>query len=292
MAGKQKLFAEVGQEFGRLTVVELGKHPKSNRPAALVECKGSAENPHDPVTKWMTVFHLVSGSQVRSCGCLQLEKVQEIRSNSPGAVRQREWRERRASPDYQPAHRWRQDEDGRECSYSGRGNCGHQYKPWSEFSGTETRCKACMAAKQAEYMEDEPDEAALRRAERQRAYQKTSRGREAARKAKLKYHYGVTDEQYQYLESLEGPGICHVHLGPERMKRGGKVIALGIEHAHDCDQGHDPKKGCPSCVRGLACYNCNGYIATVEATEPGSKLRDRFADYLARRPLLESGAPV
>ncbi len=292
MAGrKQTVTAETGQEFGRLTIRELGRHPKNNRPAALVECRGSAETPHDLVTKWISIFHLVSGSQVRSCGCLQKEAVARVISDSPDAQRMREWRQWRNSPDWQPKQRWRRDEHGRECSYSGRGSCGHQYKPWSAYSGDETRCRSCMVVKATEYLEDEPDEVKQRRAERQRAYSKTPQGRETNRKSRLKHRYGITDEEYEYLESLEGPGICHIHLGLDRMKRNGQVIALSVEHAHDCDKGHDPKNGCSYCIRGLSCYNCNGYIGTVESSPLGSRLRERFADYLARRPLLDEGAP-
>jgi hypothetical protein len=221
---------------------------------------------------------------VLSCGCLHREKASQQTSDTPQAQRMRDWRERRNSPDYQPKAQWRTDDEGRECSYSGRGSCGHAYKPWSAYSSGETRCKACMVVKAAEYLEHEPDEARLRRAERQRAYLKTEPGRAANRRARLKYRYGITEEQYLWLLEQQD-GACFLCGNGETVPHhaSGDLMRLGVEHAHDCDQGHDPEKGCPACVRSLACYNCNVFMGRVERSP---RLAARFADYLVRRPLL------
>ena len=283
MGMKRVLFVEPGQVYGRLVVLEEDKFPNGKR-AVRVRCTG----PHEPLEKLVHLAPLVRGT-IQSCGCLQREHASAVRSDNPEAVRQREWRKRRSSPDYQPKHGWRADEDGRECSYSGRGNCGHAYKPWSEFSGNETRCKLCMAAKQREYMEDEPGEVKLRRAERQRAYAKTPTGREVNRRARLAYRYGITEAQYKALWKQQD-GRCYFCGFEEKVTHHatGKVMLLAVEHYHECDQGHDPKNACPHCVRGLACYNCNIFIARAEQSPV---LRPRIGDLLARRPLLGISQP-
>lgn len=40
----------------------------------------------------------------------------------------------------------------------------------------------------------------------------------------------------------------------------GKTRRLAIDHDHSCDQGHDPKMGCPKCWRALLCGRCNQQI--------------------------------
>ena len=279
MGMKRLLFVEPGQVYGRLVVLEEGKFPNGKR-AVRVRCTG----PHEPLEKLVHLAPLVRGT-IQSCGCLQRERASVVTSDSPDAARRREWRKRRNSPDYQPKRILLVDEGGRECSYSGRGNCRHAYKPWSEFSHNETRCKPCMVAKQREYMEDEPDEVRLRRAERQRAYAKTSAGREVNRRARLAYRYGITETQYRALWEQQG-GRCYFCGFEERVTHHatGKVMQLAVDHDHECGQGHDHRKACAHCVRGLACYNCNIFIARAERSPV---LRPRLDDLLTRRPLLD-----
>lgn len=206
-----------------------------------------------------------------------------------GAELQREFRERRAQG--VPLRKRRLvTEEGRECAYSGEGNCGHAFKPWIMFGpgngphGKERRCKACMTVKAVAYVKTQPDLAKQRRNERTAAYQQTDAGKETCRKSKIKYRYGITAVQYDWLLERQG-GVCYfcgfketvVHYASR------EVMRLGVDHDHACTQGHDPKKGCPECVRGLACYNCNIFI---ERAERSVTLRPRIEDLLARRPLL------
>jgi len=183
------------------------------------------------------------------------------------------------------------NDEGRECAYTGPGNCGNQFKPWSEFGPgngpheKERRCKPCMTAKTTEYLKHEPTEVQQRRNVAQAAYQQTPIGRDVNRRARLKYRYGITAEQYDFMLAQQ-EGLCYFCRLPETVIHHGskEIMNLGVDHDHQCDQGHDPKKACEYCVRGLACYNCNIFIARVEKS---TILRPRLADLLACRPLLE-----
>jgi hypothetical protein len=135
-------------------------------------------------------------------------------------------------------------------------------------------------------MATEPSAVKQRRNQRQLAYQRTPDGRETARRARLKHRYGITEPQYDQLLSDQF-GLCAVCGLEETVPHyaTGEPKRLGVEHDHGCDQGHAPDKACPACIRSLACYNCNIYMARVERSD---RLRPRFADYLERRPLLAS----
>jgi hypothetical protein len=201
---------------------------------------------------------------------------------------QRNYRQRRAEGVELRKRRLVNDE-GRECAYSGPGNCGHQFRPWHEFGpgsgphGKERRCKPCMVAKMADYLKHEPTAAQERRNNRQKDYQKTEAGKDVNRRARLKYRYGITGEQYDWLAEQQD-WLCYFCGFEETVIHHAtkEVMLLGVDHAHGCDQGHDPAKGCPVCVRGLACYNCNIFIARAERSPV---LRTRVLDLLARRPL-------
>lgn len=84
----------------------------------------------------------------------------------------------------------------------------------------------------------------------------------AARKAsKLVAHarrvelgYGITGEQYWALYKAQG-GRCALC-----QRATGKTKRLAVDHDHAKARevcGHDPKIGCPNCVRGLLCGPCN-----------------------------------
>jgi hypothetical protein len=186
--------------------------------------------------------------------------------------------------------------EGRECAYSGDGSCGHQFKLWHEFGpgtgphGKERRCKACMVVKATEYLQREPTRVQQRRNTQQKDYQQTDRGKEVGRNAKIKYRYGITAREYDWLEALQEER-CYFCGFEETVVHhaSGKVMRLGVDHDHACEQGHDPKRGCPLCIRGLACYNCNIFIARAELSPV---LSPRIADLLARRPLAWEHAPI
>jgi hypothetical protein len=183
------------------------------------------------------------------------------------------------------------NDQGRECAYGGEGNCGHKFKPWSEFgpgtgpNGKERRCKECMVVKALEYAKREPTEVQQRRNAQQKTYQQTEAGRDVARRARIKYRYGITAEQYDWLWDKQ-EGKCYFCGFEETVVHHASktLMNLGVDHDHACDQGHAPERGCPACVRGLACYNCNIFIERVERSPV---LRPRVEDLLARRPLAE-----
>lgn len=62
---------------------------------------------------------------------------------------------------------------------------------------------------------------------------------------------GVTIEWYEEKLKEQG-GVCAICKNPPSEIRGGKVKKLNIDHDHKhC------KNGCPECIRGLLCSNCN-----------------------------------
>lgn len=174
------------------------------------------------------------------------------------------WQEAHPGEEYERRQFREQDEYGRECSYSGEGSCGHTFKPWSEFpvrarrtkgGDRETRCFACTNSRN------------------------------------LYSRFAITTAERDYLDEVAvfGKGLCDLHGGPETMEYlrhggGNGVRGLSIDHAHDCDQGHAPEKGCRYCIRGLLCCECNRTV--VRMAEQFPALAVRFKDYLERRPLL------
>lgn len=68
---------------------------------------------------------------------------------------------------------------------------------------------------------------------------------------KVEVGYGITGEQYWALYEAQGGkcALCRVATG--------KTKRLAVDHDHACTEGHDPKRGCPKCVRGLCCGPCN-----------------------------------
>lgn len=180
---------------------------------------------------------------------------------------------------------YRVEDAGRECGYSGEGNCGHAFKPWAEFypgnsaRGYESWCKACKGA----YRANQPEDVRSRRISYQVEYHRTA-GKEGHRRAKLKYLFGITPEQYAKLLAEQGD-VCFLCGQPEaRLSPGGEPTRLIPDHDHRCRQGHPPERACPACIRGLICHGCNTKV--VPAAERSVMLRARFMDYLERRPLL------
>lgn len=183
---------------------------------------------------------------------------------------------------------YRVEDAGRECGYSGEGNCGHAFKPWDEFypgnsaRGYESWCKACKGA----YRANQPAEARERRMASLAAYHQTEAGKSVMRRAKLRYEFGISEEQYAKLLAEQGE-VCFLCGEPEtRLASSGKPTRLIPDHDHGCAAGHPPTRACPACIRGLLCHNCNSRV--VPAAERSSCLAERFRDYLVRRPLLYS----
>jgi recombination endonuclease VII len=164
--------------------------------------------------------------------------------------------------DNQAAERWRRkaghlpqvkyriDENGRECTAC------LAYKPWDEFyregNPRNGKCKLCW--------------------------------REHVRKMRYAREYGITLEDYEFLE-VQQCGKC-AYCGDVESTvhfRSGTQYYLSIDHSHICDRGHGPKKACRFCIRGLLCGGCNRMIGVAEMK---SVTAAPFSDYLARRPLL------
>lgn len=69
--------------------------------------------------------------------------------------------------------------------------------------------------------------------------------------------YGITQEQYWALYEAQG-GFCAICGWAT-----GKAKRLAVDHDHRIARevcGHDPKQGCPRCIRGLVCSPCNVMI--------------------------------
>ena len=75
--------------------------------------------------------------------------------------------------------------------------------------------------------------------------------RSSARARRLWDQHQMTTEQYQALYEAQG-GVCYI-CGVAT----GKTKMLAVDHDHGCTAGHDPKKSCPKCWRGLLCGPCN-----------------------------------
>ena len=107
-------------------MLEVGEY--LGRRAARVSCSGD----HAPVEKWMQLSSLVAGKVV-SCGCGRLEKASaRMHALNTSEAPPRLGTGTKGLPPhgkYTPTGpEWKYDENGRECSYSGQGNCGHAFK--------------------------------------------------------------------------------------------------------------------------------------------------------------------
>ena len=68
--------------------------------------------------------------------------------------------------------------------------------------------------------------------------------------------YGLTPEQYDELLDFQG-GVCALC---QRARGATKRLAVDHDHRQAMRDGHDPKTGCPNCVRGLVCGPCNDVL--------------------------------
>lgn len=75
------------------------------------------------------------------------------------------------------------------------------------------------------------------------------------------YLYGVTPEKYETLLAAQDNrcAICRSPDWPAPVRAG----SPHVDHDHDCDQGHPPKRACDRCVRGLLCGHCNNGIGQL-----------------------------
>lgn len=101
----------------------------------------------------------------------------------------------------------------------------------------------------------------------QRRYRRTQKGQALSRRAKLKYYYNLTIDDYNImLKQQDGRcAICRVHQ-PKLKRR------------FDIDHNHETGK-----IRGLLCNHCNQYLGLYENTLRCCKPKNvkRFEKYLA-----------
>lgn len=76
---------------------------------------------------------------------------------------------------------------------------------------------------------------------------------------RIEQNFGITETIYDTLYLAQG-GVC---FGCGKAK--GKRRRLAVDHDHTCKEGHDPKMGCPKCIRALLCAYCNEILGRLDA---------------------------
>ena len=88
--------------------------------------------------------------------------------------------------------------------------------------------------------------------------------------------YGITSEEYTALWQFQG-GKCAICV-----KASGATRRLAVDHNHKCPtKSHDPKLGCPECVRGLLCGKCNVFLGYIR---DDASIGGRIGRYLTEPP--------
>ena len=123
------------------------------------------------------------------------------------------------------------------------------------------QCTSCT--KPNENGKDQCDECGSKEYERYKKYRVTPEGRQRERRARLKYHYGISPEEYEELSALQDH-LCEIC----RCEQGHRRKELYVDHDH--------KTGA---IRGLLCHNCNSILGL--AYELPELLR-QAADYLEK----------
>ena len=86
--------------------------------------------------------------------------------------------------------------------------------------------------------------------------------KDKAHAARVQSHYGISRDDYWAVYEVQGGRcwICQRATGASRR--------LSVDHDHKLNCGHDPKRGCRRCVRGLLCRRSNDRLGHVrDATE-------------------------
>ncbi len=95
--------------------------------------------------------------------------------------------------------------------------------------------------------------------------------------------YQLTAAEYDAILALQG-GRCYICGRKPWRKR------LSVDHNHHlpCSGpgGHDPKKGCKLCIRGLLCNRCNKFLGHIaDRAECGMLITDYLTNPPAGRVL-------
>lgn len=80
---------------------------------------------------------------------------------------------------------------------------------------------------------------------------------------RIEGNFGIDGETYDLLYESQG-GVCYGCGRAKGLKR-----RLCVDHDHECPAGHDPKMGCPLCIRALLCAYCNEVLGRLDADALG-----------------------
>jgi hypothetical protein len=81
----------------------------------------------------------------------------------------------------------------------------------------------------------------------------------AAHGKRIETEFGIDSATYDLLYKSQG-GVCFGCGKAKGLKR-----RLAVDHDHACTAGHDPKQGCPLCIRALLCTYCNEILGRLDA---------------------------
>ena len=96
-------------------------------------------------------------------------------------------------------------------------------------------------------------------------YRRTKKGKELSRRAKLKYYYDLTTDDYN--ELLQNQGGCCAVCGKHQSK---------LKRRFDIDHDHTTGK-----VRGLLCGGCNRHLELfINGREYSTYYTIRFSNYI------------
>lgn len=93
--------------------------------------------------------------------------------------------------------------------------------------------------------------------------------------------FQITADEYRLIKEYQG-GFCFICGIAKGITRN-----LSVDHDHaKADEvcGHDPKTGCPNCIRGLLCSKCNSFLGYVRDNPDAFR---RGAWYLEHPPAQE-----
>lgn len=139
---------------------------------------------------------------------------------------------------------WLITDDGRQCSYTGEGNCGNTFYSWDAYNkGNNARgytgwCRSCSSV--------------------QRLVTPVEERREQKLVTTLRM-YSMTLTQYRGMLAVYD-GNCWLCKNPETYidPQTGSIQRLKVDHNHSCcpEQG----RSCGNCIRGLLCRECNSRV--------------------------------